>query len=323
MEERTLKPADLAGSELFESFRGGNLEALLKLGTLRVYQPGNLIYSTGTINTKLLIIRKGTVEISYSLGGHEIPIEVLESGNIWGYTTLLNPGKKYPYNMRSRNHVTEVIELPIDKLLRLIHEDNAGPTGSLIYELARLQTKRSRERQAKVALFAGLASLLHTAPGTHILDRILELVTASFDCKRALIASFDANSHTVTINAVYNLPPNLIGDRKAIASDTVLSICYNTDRVFVVTPKTFEKKFELMPYAAETMVALPLRSDSVTIGVLLCTEKKGREFSEEDILMLEAISSLVGSALQGMNRSEEYKHSKLLKQNYVSSLPRF
>jgi CRP-like cAMP-binding protein len=317
MEERKIGLKDLKNISLFNALPKKTLNELVGLGSLRVYQPGAIIYQAGTINSKVIITLRGSISINYAYTKGQVPVEIVSEGNVWGYTTLLNPGKKYPYNVINSDTALEVIELPVTKLLRFVSRA-ASDHLPLLYELGRLQSQRSRQRQQKIALLYTIADILNSLANEKTkLKHCLEIVSVSLQAEYGLISWFDDISKSIVIEASLNYGEKIEDKNYPLDSDTVLSRVYNTNEPMRINKHNFETKFNSAPYNKLTMLIVPLYSNKISHGAVMVASKKKGEFSLDDELMLKATAPMLTATLLALHKEQYDKHNKILKNDYV------
>lgn len=317
MIERGIGPKDIARVKLFGRLKKQTLTELMRLGKIRVLQPHSTLYRANTANATLYIVLRGTLVVSYQLGDRDVAIEIIQEGAVWGYTTLIHPGKKYPYHVHAQEHVVEVIELPVSKVIRLITNQKENHADILL-ELAKLQSERSRSRQKKLALMTGVAQLVHAGDDSRLLKNILELIAFALEAERALIASFDDMTRQIVIEEIHNYETHIAEARYALTADTLLSLVYNTNASLGVSKKSFERKFGSAPYARPSMMIAPLRTQGVVTGAVLCADKKGEgDFTADDSIVLDATAPLIASAIALRREKQLQKNTERLQQKYI------
>lgn len=318
MKEKKITATDLKKIKPFNNLHKKTLAELVRLGTIHVYQPHAKIYEAGTINNKLILILRGSISIAYQMDDHKVPIEIFNEGELWGYTTLMHQGKKYPYYIYNGARVTEVIELPVAKVLAAIEQQGSG-RGVLMYELSKLQSERSRLRQEKFMLLFGLNAFLQgEIKSDLLLENMLKLTANALTAKRVLVATFDDIRKQIVIEAAINYNKKISKARYAITTDTLLSVVYNTGDALHITRKTFERKFGSAPYSRPSMMIAPIFVDNVVYGAILCADKHDNmEFNPEDVLTLQATSSLFAQGLLHVHHEEDILNGELVSNHYI------
>lgn len=83
--------AELARLPLFQGLPGQDLTAILTLGELRTFPPGDIILRQGELGAEMYILLTGQVEVDRRLGGHgpRFLRLVLEAGEFFGEMGLL------------------------------------------------------------------------------------------------------------------------------------------------------------------------------------------------------------------------------------------
>ncbi len=300
----------LAQSQLFDGVNIRDLEFFVSSGTLKSYIPDESIYHAGTANAKILFILKGKIEISFVFTNPQrntdlirIPVEILDKHNLWGYTTLLEPGKRYPYHVHARDEVTEVIEFSVLKTLELAKRSAVGER-SILYQLGRIQAIRSRERQRTMALLIGLSTILNEQPRGQELDEMVKMLALSFNAEKALFASFNASGQSLKILSDFGYYEHLIGAEENLDKDTVLSEVFKTQKPFRIIAADFKPMHRAMPYARPRLMAVPVLEDQNVVGALLCAAKRDGEFTDGEILALSATAPSVLLAARNSGRMQ-------------------
>ncbi len=298
----------LAQSQLFDGVNLRDLEFFVSSGTFKVYNPDDSIYHAGSANAKLIFILKGKIEISFVFSNpqrHEdlirIPVELLGRHSLWGYTTLLEPGKQYPYHVHAREMQAEVLEFSVLKTLELAKRSSLGER-SILYQLGRVQALRSRERQRTTALLIGVATVLMEQPAQQQLDEMIKLIALSFDAEKALFATFQDIPRTLKIVSDFGYYENLIGLQESLDKDTILSIVYTTKKPLSIAAADFKPEHRAMPYARPRLMVVPVLENSKLIGALLCAGKRSADFTDGEALALSAVSPSIGLAAHNSGR---------------------
>lgn len=291
-------------SNLFHGASASELEILISSGVQKVYEPHTSIYHAGTPNAKLFLLLKGSCEISFVFTNPRqadhfihIPVEILGPHSLWGYTSLLEPGKQYPYHVHARGERVEAVEFPVLKILELM-KGSAARADSIFYQLARIQSERSRQRQRTTAILIGAATILSQQPPAMQLDELIKLLAVSFGSDKALAAAFIEKDKSLKIISAYGYYQRLAGLNELLQNDVLLSGIYSTREPLLMSSKDFKPEYRSIPYARPGMIITPIFDGTNILGALACFAKKDGEFTENDLLVLSSVSPMVVSMLR-------------------------
>jgi CRP-like cAMP-binding protein len=79
----------------FEGIQPQERDAIARIGTLRTYRKGAMIFSEGDAGNEFYVIIKGIVAISkHVAGGRKRNLSTLSAGDIFGELTLFDPGPR-------------------------------------------------------------------------------------------------------------------------------------------------------------------------------------------------------------------------------------
>jgi CRP/FNR family cyclic AMP-dependent transcriptional regulator len=120
--------------------RGFDADAFLSVAgagkTVVTYQPGDVIFSQGDASESVLYIQKGAVKLSVlSHGGKEAVVAILGPGDFFGEQAMAG----HPVRLATATTVTgtTVLTIPIEQMIRLLHDQSAFSDRFIRYVLAR------------------------------------------------------------------------------------------------------------------------------------------------------------------------------------------
>ncbi|WP_283651058.1 Crp/Fnr family transcriptional regulator [Ileibacterium valens] len=105
----------------YSKFKKNLLPALEKIGSIRKYDPSQMIYFQNEDQNRLFFVKKGRVRAFFtSDSGQEMTLEVIGEGRIFGENTLLS--KNGRLNSVEAITPTELISCSIEQLLPLLQK---------------------------------------------------------------------------------------------------------------------------------------------------------------------------------------------------------
>jgi signal transduction histidine kinase len=158
--------------------------------------------------------------------------------------------------------------------------------------------------------YANLLELIHRLSSTvHLEDiytQIIDGTTSLLECKAAVLMLVDTTNGDIQIAAASNMEPAAFQNR-SIPLETSLAgkVVKSGTPMLVGTAEPLHKTgpFEFTafpPPRPESILAVPLQSKGVTIGVLEAIDKLRGEFQPEDFSTLEALSSQASAVMENL-----------------------
>ncbi len=167
---------------------------------------------------------------------------------------------------------------------------------------AQLYEASQRRADVMSTLAETAAAVTSTLDFDEVLNRILEQTSQALEVEAVLLGLVDKKSNEVVLQAVWGEdPPREEGHRlnmdQGVAGwvakhgQTVIIPDVSQDKYYSID-QNLNKNFELRAIAAS-----PIKAEGQVVGVLQAVNPR-TEFSSDDILLLNGISSLAGTAIQ-------------------------
>ncbi len=167
---------------------------------------------------------------------------------------------------------------------------------------AQLYQASQRRANVMAVLAETAAAITSTLDLDEVFSRILESTADALQVDAVLIGLVDRATNEVVLRAVSGEnSPRQIGHRLKIG-EGIAGWVAQKGKLAVVPDVRADKRFEIDPevtddYTVTASAAAPISAKGEIVGVLQAVNPKDG-FSEEDILMLQGISNLAGTAIQ-------------------------
>ena len=115
------EPADRDGA--FPRLDESQMDRLLELGRVRAVEPGEVLFAAGDDSSDFFVVRSGAVTIVEGLGRENRVIAVHKAGRFLGELSLIIGQRLYLSGVV--RDAGEVIQVPLDKLRRIVDDDKA------------------------------------------------------------------------------------------------------------------------------------------------------------------------------------------------------
>ena len=117
-----------------------DVEGFLRCGsvgtTRAVYQPRDRVFSQGDASATVMYLQNGLVKLSVlSPSGHEAVVALLETGAFFGESALV--GERNRHETATAMTTSNVLSIPKEHMLRLLHEEHAFSSRFIAHMLAR------------------------------------------------------------------------------------------------------------------------------------------------------------------------------------------
>ena len=169
--------------------------------------------------------------------------------------------------------------------------------GGIAIENAQLIKKLRNNSQTFLHLAASISSSLDLKT---ILQTLTEDVAQSLDVKAASVRLLDNDKHTLKLVASFGLSERYL-NKGPISADKSIAEALKGKPVVIrnaFTDKDVQYKQEKKDEGIVSILCVPIKSKNDVIGVLRLYSDRPREFSEDEIILVTAMASQGGLAIQ-------------------------
>ena len=169
--------------------------------------------------------------------------------------------------------------------------------GGIAIENAQLIKKLRNNSQTFLHLAASISSSLDLKT---ILQTLTEDVAQSLDVKAASVRLLDNDKHTLKLVASFGLSEKYL-NKGTISADKSIAEALKGKPVVIknaFTDKDVQYKQEKKDEGIVSILCVPIKSKNDVIGVLRLYSDRQREFTEDEIILVTAMASQGGLAIQ-------------------------
>ncbi len=304
---------------IFSNLSPYELEIMENIFISREYSTGSDIYSPGEESENLYILYSGEIIITHTLDEDVITLARIKPGYFFGEAGIISSKQKHQTRAKA-SYDSFVIILGRNKFLEL---GKTNPEIALKF-LSNITSVLS-ERMDEDATRIGILSAISVLTGNKNLlenikdlaSEILRITLKAIPAHHAFLGIFQNHGpERINILASSGISPKELPNDFPVDSDPYISELANGKEEILLASEYY-KKNEKVFYAKRNLIERSVKIEGNNIGVLAIADKKEGEFTEQNSIILQIISTHIAFALQEARIREEKKAREELKREYI------
>jgi len=262
----------------------------------KLYSNGEVIFKEGQEGDRMYVIQTGSVKITKKSPAGDMPIAVLESGDIFGEMALFD---KLP---RSATAVamgdTRVLTIDKEKLFQTISRD---PTlafriiSSMSHRIRRLDDELIQVKKKKLNICIDIDETCE-----YILEEAKNIIPAE-NCSIMLL---DEDGETLSVRAAFGKewnPKLKLRIGEGVAGDVL-----RTGKAELINSVSQDARFKSGAAKITSMLCVPLKWKS-NVGTINMSNSSNKLFSLDDLKMLRSLSMYASIAIENAKSCAKLK----------------
>ena len=298
---------DLKKFNLFASLSKDDLDIVKAILSSQTCRAGDYIYSANEPSENLYLIEEGEVILNHQLDGESVTLGRLAPGYFFGESSLVEHPHKH------RTYAQAVTDAVILKLSHGQFHDlkTANPRAAMaiLIKIARVLSERLSENTVRIGIISAISRLVNDPKFTKNLsalaNEILKITLQAIPCHQAFLGVYPKhNPERLKILASFGLSPKELPAELPTDTDKYLSQLHREDNEVLIRSEHYARIHKVF-YAKRNLLGRAIRIEDKNVGIILLADKTNGEFSTQNSLVLQIISSQVAFALE-----EAFGHEK-------------
>jgi CRP-like cAMP-binding protein len=281
------------------------------------YNQNEKIFKKGTTRDKIIIITSGLAALQVDIKEEDI-IAIFKPYNTLGEMALIQKASKHQYDLIVNSAQLEVLELSVYNWHTVIkkHPDLAN---KIYKNISTIMHDRLTHANNKLATLFATGKIVGEYKSIdnvaeHILDVILKIIPSN----KAMFMSYyqDTNKIHVRYSQGYKkIHNNIYFNAK---QDVLLNKIIDTPRTIILNKNEWPQEYKRLAYSCQTMIVSPIRVQDKVLGFIVLGDKTNKNnFSHNNLILLEAITSQIVPAIQHINLEALESAEAELKEVYI------
>jgi len=311
---------ELKSIKLFSGFSEKELDAIEPMLQTQNYHIGRTIYSSGEPSENLYIIANGSVVVTHELDKDIITLAKLKAGYFFGEAGLLRENYEHKSEAKATSDKTTILKLSQDNFNK-IKKENPAVGLSILHSIASTLSNRLGEDTTRIAIISSISDLVNEPKNLNnintLTQEILNITLRAIPSSQAFLGIYSKHEpEQLKILASIGLSPKHLPKEMPIDSDPYLYKLYSEDGEISILSDKYESQ-EKVFYAKKNLLARSIKIEENNVGLILLSDKKNGEFTEQNSLMLQIIASQVSFAIEEARMRTEIQAQEELKRQYI------
>ncbi len=282
------------------SYEQGGEGGVMKDGELgRVYSDGEVIFREGEEGDRMYVVQSGRVRITKKSPAGELPIAVLETGEIFGEMALFDRLPRSATASAIGN--TRILGIDKKKLFQTIDRDP-----SLVFRLiesmsARIRRLNDEFAQVKRKRLGLCIDVEETC------NFVIEEARNIINAENGSVMLLGQDKKSLEIKAAFGGmwdPRQVLAIGDGIAGDVI-----NTGKAELVNHVAADPRFKKGKASIASLLCVPLKWRGSAFGVINMSYSSRKLFSIEDLKMLRSLSIYASIAIENARSCSDLMHA--------------
>ena len=281
------------------------------------YNQNEKIFKKGTTRDKIIIITSGIAALQVDIK-EEDTIAIFKPYNTLGEMALVQANSKHQYDLIVDSPQLDVLELSVYNWYTIIKKH--PEIGDKIYKnIASIMHDRLTHANNKLATLFATGKIIGEYKSVdnvaeHVLDVILKIIPSA----KALFMSYYTNTKKIHIRysqGYQKIRSNIYFNKK---QDPLLAKIIDNPQTIILNKNEWPQEYKRLPYACQTLIVSPVHVQKKVLGFIVLGDKLNKhDFSYNNLILLEAITSQIVPAIQHINLEALESAQSELKKVYI------
>lgn len=314
---------DLASTPLFRDLDKKELSLIADFLQSKKYQQNEIVLKKGKIRDNIFIITSGLVSLEAEVESHQT-IALFKEGDVMSEMALITKGDSHQYNLRVASEELETLELSSQSWPTIIKK--SPQTASKIYKniVIDLKNKLNHSNNKLVTLFATGKIVADYDNLENISDYILKVILRVIPSNKALFITYshDIGKAHVRKNIGYNnIKENIYFDAH---KDTILKQIIKDPTTAIFENNSWPTGSNDSIYKCQRAIITPIHIKKKVCGFIILGDKtNGKNFSDNNKILLEAIATQVAPAIEEISLEKIKSAQKEVKEVYIDPFNKY
>lgn len=307
----------LSQVSLFEQLTPKELSMVANFLIDKEYNRGDKIFKVDTVRDKIVIITDGMAALKANLDGNQT-IALFKKYDSLGEMALVSKATTHQYGLEADSQKVKTLEMSVYNWATIIKK-NPQTANKIQQNISKiLRTRLNHANNKLVALFAagqiigGLDDLKTT------LSSILQIILKIIPSEKAIFATYSNDIQKVHIYESIGFKNIKDNSSYAIKNDPLLSHITRESETVILEKNNWPKEYQKLPYNCNTLIVSPIKIQKNVIGFIILGNKiNGKNFSTNNKLLLESISSQTAPAIYYISAQKINQATQEMKREYI------
>jgi CRP-like cAMP-binding protein len=309
---------NLDNTPLLQNLTKPEVKIVAKFLIEKNYQSEDKIFTKNTIRDKVVIIKNGLVKLQSDVADHQEMIAMFKEGDFLGEMAFLQKGSKHNHTLEVASPRLTTLELSVYNWYKIL-KNHPGIAQKIYHNIAtNLKTRLDHANNKLVTLFASGKIIAVYDNLTEISNHLIEVILKVIPVNKALFLTFSKTSQKLTVQHSFGYKKISAGSYFDIAKDPLLGKLIDEPMTTIFNKNNWPKDYIKLPYAANALIVVPINLSKQVIGfVILGDKSNGRDFSMNNQILLEAITTQIAPAIEEQRLSTLQASTEDLKKVYI------
>ncbi|MDP1709373.1 MAG: cyclic nucleotide-binding domain-containing protein, partial [Candidatus Komeilibacteria bacterium] len=267
----------------------------------------------------LFLVAAGEVIITHKLDGGTVTLARLLPGYFFGESGLL----EHPHKHRTyAQAVDDTIILKLSQYnFSKLKDKNPHLAFSVINKIARVLSERLNENTMRIGIISAISRLVNDPEFTKnisaLANEILKITLQAVPCHQGFLGVYPKhNPDHLKILAATGLSQKELPKELPTDTDIYLQKVHREDNEIMLSSERYAREQKVF-YAKRNLLGRAIRIADKNVGIILLADKISGEFTTQNGLILQIISSQVAFALEESFQKEKERGREELARKYI------
>ena len=282
------------------------------------YQSGDKIFTKDTLRDKVVIIKNGLVKLQTEVADHQEIIALFKEGDFLGEMAFLQKGSKHNHTLEVASPRLTTQELSVYNWFKILKQ-HPNIAQKIYHNIATdLKNRLDHANNKLVTLFASGKIIALYDSLAEISQHLLEVIIKVIPVNKALFLTFSKTSQKLMVQHSLGYKKIKTGTYFDINKDPLLAKLIKEPLTTIFSKHNWPKEYINLPYASNAMIIAPISLGKKVTGFIILGDKSnGRDFSMNNQILLEAITTQIAPAIEEQRLAALQASAEELKKVYI------
>lgn len=308
---------DLATIPLFANLTKKELNFVNTFLVNKTYEQNTRVFKKNTTRDKIIIITSGLAALEVDVKDQDI-IAIFKPYNTLGEMAFIQKNSSHKYDLVVNSERLEVLELSVYNWYSIIKK--YPDTADKIYKnIATIMHDRLTHANNKLATLFATGKIIGEYKNIdNVAEHTLNVILKIIPSNKAMFISYyrdTGKAHIRYSRGYQKIRSNVYFNAK---QDPLLANIIDQPQTIILNRNEWPQEYKKLPYACQTMIISPISVQSRTFGFIILGDKQNKNnFSHNNLILLEAITSQIVPAIQHINLEALETAQAELKKIYI------